>query len=757
MKRILLAAFVLLFAGIANAQLISVEFEEYYVHDDTEYPADPQTPIQNLDGYVTYRLYANVTNPDDFVLNVFGNVDNPLIIELTDENEQFYQHPGGGFTGPMNSTIVGIYPLVEYDSYLTIGHHIDAENPTYGAITTIAGPGDNWAAEFEDGDDIVSDNFAGLSYFVTPGVDNGVAGDDLRVSIGQFTINRANAGMHMNFSGSVQVFTNGVSSDVFEDDFYYAFATTATGQLGCTDPLAENFDPLAEIDDNSCEFPCTLMIDAADLIITDATCFGEFSGSVDISVVEGAQGSVLYSTDEGSFVVSSLFDGLPAGDYVYEVEDAGGCSASVEYSIGQGAEIVITENGFDSIDPSCFGFSDGQVCVEIAGGLAPYFTSVNTEDFSGESSELCFGDLPSGNHIVYVQDANECVVNSTAIILTDPLEMELSVTPTTPASCADVADACAIALATGGVPTITYEIEGWIDAQSDNTLCGLLPEMDYTVVATDDNGCTVSGILTGVTGPAQVGVNANSIDDVSCFGNEDGEICVSGFGGNGNFGYSINDCEGFEFNDGCFDGLVAGDYVICAESDGCTGSDTFTVGEPNAIQYDVTPTAENSGVSEAGECDGMFEVINEGGGTGELTIVWTLADGTQVVGNIIEDLCETEMGDVINLTITDENGCVSTEDFSMAVGLYELENNIQISMFPNPTNGIVNLSIEGLAGQAVNAKVLNSIGAEVQSTDFGTLSGIWNKEINLLGQASGVYFLNITVGNENISHRIIKQ
>ncbi len=27
-----------------------------------------------------------------------------------------------------------------------------------------------------------------------------------------------------------------------EEDFYYAFATTAEGGLGCTDPAADNYD-----------------------------------------------------------------------------------------------------------------------------------------------------------------------------------------------------------------------------------------------------------------------------------------------------------------------------------------------------------------------------------------------------------------------------------------------------------------------------------------------------------------------------------
>ena len=63
-----------------NAQLISVEFEEHYVHDDTVYE-DAQLGTVNLDGYIPYRLYANLTSADDFVVSVSGNIDDPLSIQ----------------------------------------------------------------------------------------------------------------------------------------------------------------------------------------------------------------------------------------------------------------------------------------------------------------------------------------------------------------------------------------------------------------------------------------------------------------------------------------------------------------------------------------------------------------------------------------------------------------------------------------------------------------------------------------------------
>ncbi len=127
----------------------------------------------NLDGYITYRLYANLTNADDVVVNVSGNIDDPLSIQLTDQDEQFFSaNAGGAAVGPMNAAIIGVAPLVAYDSYLTIGYHVDADNPTYTAPTALGGPGNPWLTNFEAGDGIYSDDFTGLAYYVLPGSEN---------------------------------------------------------------------------------------------------------------------------------------------------------------------------------------------------------------------------------------------------------------------------------------------------------------------------------------------------------------------------------------------------------------------------------------------------------------------------------------------------------------------------------------------------------------------------------------------------------
>ena len=48
-----------------------------------------------ITGTVTYRFYANMVNEDDFLSSVYGNNENPFILETSDG---FYNSTYGGAT-----------------------------------------------------------------------------------------------------------------------------------------------------------------------------------------------------------------------------------------------------------------------------------------------------------------------------------------------------------------------------------------------------------------------------------------------------------------------------------------------------------------------------------------------------------------------------------------------------------------------------------------------------------------------------------
>ena len=122
----------------------------------------------------TLSLYAEFTDSNDQLNAVFGDAQSSLYIR---SEHGFYQNPFGGPTSiSINPALIPLFPSLEYDSWVTIG----SENQVDNAMLDI---GIDWT-EFENGGNIETDNG---TWFATPDDMQVMAGDDLRVLIGQFT------------------------------------------------------------------------------------------------------------------------------------------------------------------------------------------------------------------------------------------------------------------------------------------------------------------------------------------------------------------------------------------------------------------------------------------------------------------------------------------------------------------------------------------------------------------------------------------
>ena len=147
--------------------------------------------VTDLSGYSTTRIYVTMNNSDDFLSSVSGDASNPTYINTT---TSFYHAVLGGATANgINSLLFGVYPDLQYDSWVTIGLE-GVPNAAIGeaAIATVQSAGNPWATVFDPGGGLPGGNIAiddgiGGAWYALNGDANGVAGDDLRVLAGQFT------------------------------------------------------------------------------------------------------------------------------------------------------------------------------------------------------------------------------------------------------------------------------------------------------------------------------------------------------------------------------------------------------------------------------------------------------------------------------------------------------------------------------------------------------------------------------------------
>jgi Secretion system C-terminal sorting domain len=77
-----------------------------------------------------------------------------------------------------------------------------------------------------------------------------------------------------------------------------------------------------------------------------------------------------------------------------------------------------------------------------------------------------------------------------------------------------------------------------------------------------------------------------------------------------------------------------------------------------------------------------------------------------------------------------------------------------INIFPNPSTGNFNVVTTFATAQNIDVKVYNILGQIIYSDKKKEMS-TGNTEINLSDQTSGIYFVELTAGQEKITKRIL--
>jgi hypothetical protein len=140
--------------------------------------------VDNGDGTWTAQIYANFSAATDELDAVFGDAQNALSISTSG---MFYQNALGGATSnSINPALIPLFPSLALDSWVTIGLSDQTDNALLNIGIDFSG--------FEAGGSISTDNG---SWFATPDDPQVLAGADLRVLVGQFTM----MGMDDNVSG----------------------------------------------------------------------------------------------------------------------------------------------------------------------------------------------------------------------------------------------------------------------------------------------------------------------------------------------------------------------------------------------------------------------------------------------------------------------------------------------------------------------------------------------------------------------------
>ena len=385
----------------------------------------------------------------------------------------------------------------------------------------------------------------------------------------------------------------------------------------------------------------------------NVSVFGANDGSIDLTSI-GGSGVYTYSWVGPNGFTSTNEDlfGLYAGTYTVTISDGYCTPIILTFTLTQPPELLVQSDLSLTINLLCYGDTNGAVGVLITQESVPpydyqlYDSNGNLVSSIIDSTNLNpqFTGLIAGVYSLTIIDANGGQKTVTGLSVTQPDAIIVTAT-TTPITCYGANNASITLTATGGI--------GPYQANWDNLATGFyqnnLAAGDYTIVVTDNSGCTETIVVNIPEAPIFT-INP-IVTNISCYGANDGSINVNLVGG-------IQPIS-LTWSDGSTSGLVRnnlppGTYTVTiVDSKPCTIIQTFNIIEPQ-------PLILSANIQNALDCnDANSGAVNllVSGGTPPFTYSWTN-------GTTTEDLTNIPAGNYA-VVVTDSNGCTQSAQYSV--------------------------------------------------------------------------------------------
>jgi hypothetical protein len=92
---------------------------------------------------------------------------------------------------------------------------------------------------------------------------------------------------------------------------------------------------------------------------------------------------------------------------------------------------------------------------------------------------------------------------------------------------------------------------------------------------------------------------------------------------------------------------------------------------------------------------------------------------------------------------------------SIEVGRVQESDDKNLTVYPNPSTGIVNLSLTGFHGKRTTLSVVNVIGTVVYQETLSAVDGRVDKSIDLSKQANGLYYIKLDADDYSEIRKIV--
>ena len=467
--------------------------------------------------------------------------------------------------------------------------------------------------------------------------------------------------------------------------------------------------------------PVTLTQPAASLKLnvvsmTDTKCFNDSTGIIELTGSGGVQ-PFEYKVALKNFGTANVFDKLPAGDYNFAVRDINGCIQTIDTIIKSIYPKPVTTLVAQEI--ACYQKSDGAIQASLAGGsgsfgLKWFIESERLLQFI-KSDTLKITSLAPGDYFLQITDKIGCpsFYDSTTVYQrVTPLVIDKVLL--NDIKC--FGDSGSIDMqASGSNGGYIYKYSK--NNQSyENYLPGApLPFASYKLMVKDSKGCETfwdeEEIITQPPNALDFAYAQKEFNgyNVSCFGNNDGEIFVKPSGGNGNIysGYSYLLSGRNIQTDSLFTNLTARAYDISVtDGRGCMTSKSVILRQDESkIKLWATNLYQPTCYYDS---TGRIELASSGGISPYL---YRLDSEDYIIDNKFSNLKVNNY----HFTVKDANGCLQYFDTSVVstVSKMEISGILENVKCFGQNNGAINTTIAG------GAKPFNYSWEGIASTDTG--------------------------------------
>ncbi len=439
--------------------------------------------------------------------------------------------------------------------------------------------------------------------------------------------------------------------------------------------------------------------------------------STDITICDGNNGTISITADGGlppyqytidnrvTFQNTGDYDGLAAGVYVVDVVDANGCSVEDEVIvINEPADFEIVFVDYE--DLTTCGADDGWLVIYTAGGELPLEFSIDGGETFALGNE--FTDLSAGDYEITVKDALGCSKSGGMVTISGPSDIVIDEIIAQNPTCANNVDGTITIEAHGGDFPLEYSIDGGLSHQYSNVFENVGPG-SYEIIVRSGFLCSVEGPVQTMMAPPAIEVLSVTTNNISCNGNNDGQISILAGGGGAQLYYSIDNGDVFSTGN-TFSGLPAGIYQIkVRDANGCFADfeQVVEISDPEPLQVFVNTTNPTT----CGGTNGVIEIAATGG-TGEYSYS---IDGGAHFNDV--SLIEGLISGAYSVVVRDENGC---HYFDTELTVLEQPQDIHIvavNAQDVDCNGGENGSITIYAGGGTGVLLYSIDGGENFSTD----------------------------------------